>query len=580
MPSLPRTLGYFVRSAGARPFSQSTISSVTESLSFPPAEKDFGLGALFRTELDILEVIVGPRSGGLDFSQIASGTIGIYRIQPGFQTDVLTRQLDFTQADRRKDKSFRFHMTSPGAPEEELWVACSLLLTTGETLFKSIDAENDFLGNPNLTQRQRTGNLAKTQDVNWHHPAPAAVEVRALDDLAEMPAVKLDFMSAPQVQYADGSLMYSGGGNRFLCGYDGSTVFQKEDEAPWDLDAETFIEPNGRNLLANAGLNSDYGSWHATNDPVVVETRDVFSTFGDSYRLLYYNVSSPKGINSSWFWASPSAACTGETVTGSVFLYAASDDYERLQFELAIQILTPTGTVLHENTKVISYSDLQDFATHEVTWYKPQGATAVQGFARICVRVIDFNPGDRFIIGIGFPQLEYNRTASSRMPSGGTRLRDQIAWVPSSNYPAEMTYGGCFVTWAPLYEGTPDPLGDQILFDTRDDSGNNGLMLMHKQDGVFKARLVDGSGTFAEIESASTIPLIAGQEYTTAVYWDCTSRKLRIDIDGSPLMSRTYSVFPNLGKVPLGAVRFGMSYLETESAQFKLVAFEHRTAPV
>ena len=578
MPSLPTTLGYFVRSAGARPFSQSTISGVTESLAFPPPDKDFGLGALFRTELDILEIIIGPRTGGLDFKQITSGVIGLYRIQSGYQTDVLMRQFAFTSADMRKDKSMRFHMTSPGAPDEDLWVACSITLTTGETLFKSIDAENDERGTSNLAQKQRTGNLAKTQDVSWEHNAPKPIIVRALDDLAETPAVFLSFSGEPLVQFATGTLTYSGGGNRFLSGPNGIT-YQSEDQEPWDIGADLFLEPRGKNLLPNSGMNANTGTWEGTNDPVVVENPDVFDAFGPAYRVMYYTVSSPKHINSSWFWKSPDVDFDGNTLTGSAFLYAASDDYRRLKFELVLQIMTISGTTLYESTKEIAYEDLQGFSTHEVAWYKPQAATAVPGRARLGIRVKDFNPGDRFILGMGFPQIEYSHTATSRMPSGGTRQRDQLTWAPDSSYPAEMTYGGCFVSWTPLYDGVPDPLGDQVLFDTRDDAGRTGLVLTHRRDGLFVARLVDATGTFVELQSASTIPLAAGNEYVSAVYWDCTNRKLRMDINGSPLMTRTYAAFPALGSIPLGPVRFGTSYLEQESAQFKLSVFEHRIAP-
>lgn len=578
MPSLPTSLGYFVRSAGARPFSQETIVGVSEKRAFPPSDKDFGIGALFRTQIDTLEIVLGQRANGLEFKSIVSGTIGLYRIQAGFQTDVLLRQFEFDLSSMRRDKSFRFYMASPGAPDEEIWVACVLTTKTGEELFKSIDVEVDDENRKIPAQKQRVGHLDDSVNISWEHKAPAAIQIRALDDLAETPALLLDFTGAALIRHDSGDLYYAGGGNRFLSGADG-IFYQDEDEAPWELGCPVYLESRSYNLLPHAGMNSNYGTWEATNDPVVVETRDVFDAFGAAYRLAYFSVSSPKSINSAWFWKSDTVAHDGNTATGSAFVYAASDDYQRLTFELVLQVLSPAEVVLYESTRKLDYADLQSVAVHEVSWYRGQKAPAVPGKIRMGLRVTNVNPGDRFIVGVAFPQIEYAKTASTRMPSGGTRQRDQLIYTPSDEYPAEMDFGGMVLNWAPLYEGVPDPMGDQVLFDTRDIDGRNGVSLIHKRDGLFVARVVDETGTYAEVSSASTIPLEAGADYETTVYWDCPSKQLRIDINGSPLVSKTFTAFPAMGKIPMPRVQFGTSYLEQEQPQFKINSFEHRTAP-
>lgn len=577
MPSLPTSLGYFVKSAGARPFSQDSIVGVTEKKQFPQASQDFGLGALFRTQIDTLEIILGQRTGGLSFKDIASGKIGLYRIQAGFQTDVLLREFEFDLASMRKDKSFRFYMSSPGAPDEDIWVACSLTLVTGDELFKSIDVEVDDDTRKISPQKQRVGHMDDSANISWEHKAPTPVQVRALDDLAETPALLLDFVGTPLVQYDNGDVFYSGGGNRYLTG--DTVVYQEEDEAPWDLGCPVFMEQRSANLLPHAGMNVNYGAWEAPHDPVVVETRELFEPFGDSFRIAYFSVSSPKSVNSAWFWKSDAVPFDGNTVTGSAFLYAASDDYQRLKFEIVIQILSTAEVVMYEVSKPVDYTELQSFNVHEASWYKPNKSAPISGKVRIGVRVRDFNPGDRFILGIAFPQIEYAKTATTRMPSGGTRQRDQLIYTPSDTYKAEMTFGGMVIRWAPLYDGVPDPAGDQVLFDSRDTDGRSGLILTHRRDGIFAARLVDAAGTFAEVTSASTIPLEAGAEYTTSVYWDCQSRQLRIDINGAVLVNRTFMAFPNLGQTPMPRVLFGTSYLEVEQPQFKLLSFEHRAAP-
>lgn len=578
MPSLPTSLGYFVKTAGARPFSNESIVGVSDQRQFPVPAQDFGIGALFRTQIDMLEIIVGPRTGGLDFKSIQSGTIGLYRIQAGFQTDILLRQFDFDLTSQRKDKSFRFHMTSPGAPDEDIWVACVITLKTGEELFKSIDVEVDDPTRKIGAQDQRIGHLADSQDVSWEHKKPTPIVVRALTDLAETPALRVDFESPQVIQYDTGDLYYSGGGNRFLTGSE-AVVYQEEDEAPWDLSADVYMESRSLNLLPHAGMNANYGTWEAPDEPVVVETREVFDAFGASYRIAYFSISSAKKINSSWFWKSDTVDFDGNTITGSAFLYAASDDYKRLTFDLVLQVLTTSGSVLYEVAKPIDYLELQGMSVHEVNWYKQQNLPPVVGKVRLCLRVTDLNPGDRVIVGIAFPQIEYAKTASTRMPSGGVRQRDQLTYTPSDEYPNEMTYGGFTIAWVPLYEGIPDPTDNQVLFDSRDDNGRNGITLMHRRDGLFVARLVDSTGTFAEVSSASTIPLIEGETYETTVYWDCMVRQLRIDINGSPLVQRSFNAFPNMGQVPMGRIQFGTSYLEQERPSFKIRNFEHRTVP-
>lgn len=578
MSSLPNSLGYFVKSAGARPFSQTSIVGVTETKPALRADQEFGLSAFFRNDIDSIEILVGQRPNGLLFSAIASGTIGLYRIQPGCPTDTLLRSLDFDTSCQRSDKSYRFYMTSPGAPDVEIWVACLLTLKDGTTVFKDIPLLTDENQSRIPSQKQRVGHLNDSQDVSWEHKAPATVAIRALDDLAETPLVQMKFQGQPLLRYDAGSLIYAGGGNRYLVG-PSSIVYQDEDTAPWELDMPVFLESTASNLLPHAGMNINYGSWDSLNDPVVSETREVFTAFGDAYRMAFFTVSSPKQINSTWTWRSDKVAFNGNTVTGSMFIYANSDDADRLKFELVIQVISSTGSaVLYEQSKLLSYADIKNVNVHEVSWCKAAATTAIPGYIQMLLRVSNFNPGDRFVLGLGFPQIEYGKTASTRMPSGGTRQRDQLIYLPSSTYLPEMDFGAMQITWAPLYGGAPDPADDQILFDTRDSSGNNGLVLKHTRIGLFVARLVDATGTFAEVSSASLIPLEAGAVYRTIVYWDDMLRQMRIDINGSPLVTKTFRAFPNMGKIAPNRILFGCSYLEQEQPEFKLIGFEHKIA--
>jgi len=578
MSSLPNSLGYFVKSAGARPFSQTSIVAVTENKPALQSYQEFGLSAFFRNDIDSLEILVGQRSDGLSFSSIASGTLGLYRVQPGCQTDTLLRSLDFEPSCQRYDKSYRFYMTSPGAPDEQIWVACELTLKDGTTVFKDIPLLTDENQARIHNQNQRVGHLSSSQDVSWEHKAPATVAIRALDDLAETPLVQMNFTDQPLLRYDDGTLIYAGGGNRFLVGTS-SIIYQDEDTAPWDLGMPVFLESTASNLLPHAGMNVNYGTWDSLNDPVVVETREVFTAFGDAYRMAFFTASSPKQINSTWTWRSDKVAFDGNTVTGSMFVYANSDDADRLKFELVLQVISATGSaVLFEGTKQLAYTDIKNVNVHEVNWCKETSATAVAGYVQLLLRVSNFNPGDRFMLGLGFPQVEYGKTASTRIPSGGTRQRDQLIYLPSSSYLAEMDFGAMQVTWAPLYEGAPDPAGDQILFDTRDSLGKSGIVLKHTRVGLFVARLVDAAGTFAEVSSASLIPLENGVTYKTIVYWDDSLRQMRIDINGSPLVTKTFMAFPNMGKVAPTRILFGCSYLEQENPEFKLFGFEHKIA--
>lgn len=578
MSSLPYSLGYFVKAAGARPFSQTTIIGVTEDRPALTPCQEFGLSAFYRTDIDTLEIIVGQRSGALSFSDIASGALGLYRIQAQCQTDTLLRSLEFDPSCQRSDKSYRFYMTSPGAPDCEIWVACVLTLKDGTELFKDVAVLTDENQAKIPAQKQRVGHLSNSQDISWEHKAPATIAIRALDDLADTPIVRMDFTQASPLRYDMGSLLYAGGGNRFLVG-DSGIVFQNEDTAPWELGVPVFMENTASNLLTNAGMNVNYGTWAATNDPVVVETREVFTAFGDAYRMAFFTGSSPKSVDSSWTWSSDKVAFDGNTITGSIFLYANTTDYDRLKFELVLRIISSSGTaVLYESTKQIAYTNIQNVSVHEVSWCKETAATAVPGFVQLCVRVSNFNPGDRFVLGIGFPQIEYGKTASTRMPSGGVRQRDQLIYTPSASYLKEMDFGGMQATWVPLYDGAPDPADDQVLFDTRNALGKNGIVLKHTRRGIFSARLVDAAGTFAEVESASLIPLENGVTYKTIVYWDTNSRQMRIDINGSPLVTKTFMAFPNMGKVAPTFIKFGTSYLETERPAFKLLGFEHKVA--
>jgi hypothetical protein len=176
--------------------------------------------------------------------------------------------------------------------------------------------------------------------------------------------------------------------------------------------------------------------------------------------------------------------------------------------------------------------------------------------------------GESFQLAIGYPQLEYAATPTTRMI--GTRAPDVLSFSPS--YTFDNSYGKFIIEFSPNYAGTPGAAGPQLLLDTRDSSGRNGFWIGHRQDGLFEFGAADNTGSVF-VRSASVMQLVENAVCTITAWFDSTLKSLRLDLNGVVMVEKTLGSFT----VPtvLNQMKFGTKYDGTTASSFELVSFKH-----
>lgn len=553
---LPPSFGLFCQRLGAHPYADGRLETFSRDRDL---SSKFGLGALLITETDCIRVSIGPRPE-LDLADVVTGVAGLYSVIDA-RTDHLIREIEFDQSYRRNDGSWLLTLANQDT-NADLWVACELQFAD-KTVNSIVQVIVDFGRKAKRipSESKSKGTLGRIDPLTV---APVGTTTISVKERELRRALEIDFEEPKPIVFGSATLAYSGGGNRYLPSNAGP-VLQKLNEAPWVLGASTIVEDAGTNVFPNSGLYSKCWNWTATNTPTVLELG--FDLPGFSEKLIGFTIQDAKGINSVWQLNFDMIDWSGDTITVSSFTELQYLEGNTSKFWIGVELFEDDGTTLRDS-KWEQIEKKQGLSINSATWALASGATLVSGKARISFKMTDLNPGDYGTFIVGFPQIEYARTAGSR--TIGIRQADTLVATPS--YTFDNNYGRFDVSFSPLYNGVPGIAGAQIFMDTRDSSGRNGVWIGHRPDGLFEFGLSDALGQVF-VRSASVIQLVEGETYTLIARWDLEAKNMRLDLNGDLLVERNLNTI--LVPTILNPIKFGTRFNGTHAGNFQILSFKH-----
>jgi hypothetical protein len=552
---LPPSLGLFCQRLGAHPYAAERIETFSRTRDNSEA---FGLGAVVIVETDQVRVTIGPRPE-LDISNIESGVVGLYRVLDT-REDYLLREIEFDSSMQRSDGSWIL-VFSRQEITDDLWVACDLVLPT-RTVSAIAPVIRDGTGrHPKKLPTQ----LAQPRALSEDDPLKTAPPKRIVVSEKDLRTVlHLDFGERKPIIVGNATLLYAGGGNRYLPSNVGP-VLQPVNKAPWLLDASMIVEGAGSNEFTKSGLFTKCWDWTATNTPNVLEISYDLPDFSE--KLIGFTIQDAKSINTVWQLNFEAVSWTGETITASGFTELKMPEGNTSKFWFGIELLELDGTTVRESNWTELGHDT-GLRISSATWAKPSTQAAVPGLMRVALKVTNVDPGDYCQIITGFPQLEYASCAGSR--TNGVRQADMLSIQTTNAF--DNTFGRFSLEFAPLYGGVPGSAGHQLLIDTRDASGRNGFWIGHRANGLFEFGTSDAFGQVF-VRSASVIHLVDGERYRINAYWDNEAKNLRLDLNGDLLVERDLNTL--LMPETLTRIRFGNRYNGEHAGNFQIFTFKH-----
>lgn len=487
---LPNSFAVFVQSTTARPYLPQ-VKGITDNTEYTDS---FGLGGVYNQDTDELRITVGQRLPGLDFTTVVSGTLGVYRVCDS-GADVLLQEVELDPEYLKKPKNQIYWeiILRPDVDYSELMLACTLSsASTSISTWTPVDYEARTKEVSYFTERFRTSLDVLTE----HQPYTMVVT-----DLTDTTILDLDLRNSAPVITGDGTLAYSGGGNRYLLDSEYNGVKQLVNQEPWGLDCTCFIETQAKNYLADPELMTQSYAVTTSSAMSTVKKTLELPAFAD-YQALTYSVSSPLDMDSTWEWSTLPSTCVNATLTGSLYFEYTSTS--NLIVEVGLRI---TDTTTRETISVLNTSELKSLAlvavTDPVSIPSNDPRTVV-----LFVRVRNISPGDRFECVMAMPQIENTATSTSRIIGQQTRSADTLTWTPTvSDY--NDAYGTFTCSVYPAWEGNPKGLGDQYLFDTRDVNGEAGFWCAVLANGVLEFGVCpDILSEQYVVRSASPIPAV------------------------------------------------------------------------
>jgi hypothetical protein len=545
--------GLFCQQIGVQPFVDGRIEPFSRNFS---NSEEFGLGCVYNNETGNIHVTIGERAG-LSLSTMVSGFVALYRVIDA-RSDYLLKSTEIDTAFLRNDKSIvvTFNSQSP----DDLWIACSITFPskTLASICSAVQDESTKSIIPPLTSTYRLGFNSAHEKI---HEVPEKNLIIKEDEVYGK-LIELDFSNPKPVIYGSGSIFYAGGGNRYLPTPEG-VVVQSQNAAPWKLLGPCWIEDAGGNVFDKYGLHSTCWSWTSTGKPEVVESMFMLSGFNE--RAVSFSINETDGLDREWELVFDPTPWTGHTVSGSCFLKVDSID-ELSSIEVGLKLLNSNGSVRDTRWTKLESSD--QFNVVGSSFYLKQTDVPIAGLVSLAVRLKGIARGQSPIVSVAFPQIEYSPIPSSRSLS--SRQADTLYYQNSDKFYPD--YGRIEVSFTPLYNGFPKACGHQLLVDTRDSSGRNGLWIAHKANGIFEFGSCDNLGSTI-VQSSSTIAVKENIPHTVVARWNAESKNMRLDIDGVKLVEKTFQTFTNTQLI--NTVRFGTRYDGQHRGSFQIHSFKH-----
>lgn len=561
---LPPQFRVFVISLGARPYQAKSIPGFSEQLEFSTA---YGLSGIYQEDTGELHIQIGQRQDQLDLSTVVTGTVGVYRSVPDKETDYLIQEITLSP-DLLKTTTPRSWsvIVRTEVPASELVIGC--ILTTADSYAASwaaVEAEAWTKHVQLYRERFRT-----SQDVLPENQSQTIIFTESDSDKY----VDLDFTlpDNPVRVQGQGVLTYTGGGNRYLPGQDG-TVLQQLNQAPWLLNASTFLEPGSSQYLTDPEQTKNL---HRINTGVAMSTTKRTSTWDyPGYNELTFTVSGALGLDSYWEWESESVPVPMQTLTGSAFVSVTTPAQDRVfdtVFGVRVRSNAGQGSVVSETVSLAWTGSALTEAQLLQVQRQELNQSATTQYLSCFIRVSSISPGDRVQVTVAAPQLEPGTCASSRTRSGQVRVQDRIVFTPTQSL-YDYEYAVFEMTAYPAYSGTPTTT--QCLFDTRDSNGRNGVYAKHLLSGTLVCCVVDDDGNTYQVESASVYQLVYGTRYRFRFWFDTNHAGIRVN--DAVVGTKTFAEPVPMPDFPVLVI--GSSYLYAESFTGELEAFSLQAEP-
>lgn len=531
---LPNSFGIFVQSTTARPF-MNQIKNVTDNMVLSDI---FGLGGVYNKDTDELHITIGQRPG-LDFSTITSGALGLYRVCDTTSDELLLEvALDTELLKRTKTLCYWELVVHPSVEYNEIMLACTLnTATQSYSSWTPLDYEARTKEVNYFTERFRT-----SQDVLVEKQPYTMV----VTDKTDTTVLSLDFRNQAPVIAGDGTLFYSGGGNRYLLDKEFVGTLQTTNQEPWNLDCLCFVENTARNYVADPKLLSGTHVVTTSSSMSSVEKQLDIPSY-DTYRALAYSVSSPLGIDSTWEWATPWSSSVVQTHTGSLYIEYSSTS--NLIVELGLRI-RDQALVVRETKTVLNTSEIDSLCLASVT----DSIASTSDVVDVCLflRVKNISPGDRFETIIAVPQIENTGIATSRIVGNQTRQADLVTWTQATSEYNDVY--GCFdVTVFPAWEHAPTTLNDQYLFDTRDSNAEAGFWCVIKPTGSIEFGTNMDGVVDQHVIASTPIDFVYNSELRVQAWFDtdtlmliCNNTIVGKQVFGAPFL------IPDIGTIKIG----------------------------
>lgn len=542
---LPDKLGDFVVATGANVYVKN-LRHDSEALNLGA---EFGLGATYNAENDVVTVTVGPRA--VDLGGVV-GVVALYRVLDT-RTDLKLREIEFDANLRRTDGSFVIRFANTGE-DKDLYALAQLVLPSGKSMnslaevLVDTDRKPDFtpINKPMITKRQNGGD-----------PSDGIVNVDIIVRESELHDVLvLDFSRQEPVRVGNAALSYTGGGNRYLVGPAGP-VLQSKDVAPWSLEAGTMIEPAGGNMFSAYALTRPA---YTMGDNLVMNVSDMrLSAFNETFKNFRGTNTNP--FQTTWEVVFDAVSWDGESVSASAFLEFVNQGTANCR--VGLRMYDGSGNHLRDVFNDVPTSALNVYGA---AWTRPANTPTVPGRVHLVVRVEAIGAGETISVVAGLPQIESLGGIGTR----STAARDQDNVSCSIGYAFETKYGRLSLEVTPNYEGVPGGYGPQIFFDSRDASGLNGFYLGHQANGQLEFGMADNVGS-VYVRSASAVQL-SGRTRISC-FWDVAERNMRIDVAGSIAVDKNLQAMTEPTSVTL--FRFGSRFDGSNRGSFEIHVFEH-----
>lgn len=573
---LPSSFNVFIRHPGARPYQETpAIAGFSNDLAFSSA---FGLGGVYVKDTNELHITIGQRTGGVDFTTLASGTVGVYRSILDSSTDYLIREVQLTVDLLKKPRNAPWYwelVVKTDIDPSELMLGCVLVPVTGSdiTTWTAVESEERTKQVNYYSERFRT-----SLDVNDEAQPQPRVFIEPVDSTCDY--ITLDFAKQddPVVVKDSGMLAYQGGGNRYLIDFDGESVLQQVNQAPWSLPAHLFIEHSSWNYFTDSKQALDKHRINTSASMITTKKTDTWLEY-PGYLIKSFAVSSPSVVDSTWEYETEQVPVVNQTLTGSLFMSCTNQSNRKFPIVLGLRYRSVlNGVVLRETTNPPVTTQIKDLTL--MSCVDPvQTPSSVVSYVSMFVQVQQLSPGDRFVLETAAPQLENSAFASSRIPSTLQRLSDTVTFQPT-NTAYDVPYGVFKLTCFPAYSGIPgQALGDQYFFDTRDGSGEAGFHACHTAEGLIKFVLVGDTVTDTWVcESASVMQLVYGTQFALEFWFDTNQMTLKLNnkVIGTKTFQASFAA-----QVPDQVfLRIGHDMTETKFFNGEVTYFALETTPL